>query len=73
MKEYKTKNIKNIAILGHSGSGKTSLGEAILFEAGAISKKGSVERKNTIGDYLFEEQARQTTPCGWRQSRVADT
>ncbi|HHX78995.1 MAG TPA: elongation factor G [Acholeplasmataceae bacterium] len=76
MKEYKTKNIKNIAILGHSGSGKTSLGEAILFEAGAISKKGSVERKNTIGDYLFEEQARQTTlisslmPIEWKDYKI---
>ncbi|MFA5749207.1 MAG: elongation factor G [Bacilli bacterium] len=76
MKVYKTQNIKNIAILGHSGSGKTSLGEAILFEAGAIPKKGSVERKNTIGDYLFEEQSRQTTlisslmPFEWKDYKI---
>ncbi len=76
MKEYKTNYIKNIAILGHSGSGKTSLGEAILFEAGAIPKKGSVERKNTVGDYLFEEQSRQTTlisslmPIEWKEFKI---
>lgn len=76
MKEYKTNNIKNIAILGHSGSGKTSLAEAMLFQSGAIPKKGSVERKNTIGDYLFEEQSRQTTlisslmPIEWKDYKI---
>ena len=54
MKEYKTSNVKNIAVLGHLGSGKTSFGESLLFAAKAIDKKGEVERKNTVGDYSIE-------------------
>ena len=61
MKEYNTSNIRNVAILGHLGCGKTSFGEALLYAAKAIDKKGEVERKNTVGDYTVEEQARQTT------------
>ena len=72
MKEYNTSNIRNIAILGHLGCGKTSFGEALLYAAKAIDKKGEVERKNTVGDYTVEEQARQTTlissllPLEWK-------
>ena len=54
-------NIRNIAILGHLGSGKTSFGEALLYAGKAIDKKGEVERKNTVSDYLAEEQSRQTS------------
>lgn len=76
MKEYKTKQIRNVAVLGHLGSGKTSLGEALLFAAKAIDKKGEVERKTTVGDYSIEEQNRQTTlqssllPCEWNEYKV---
>ena len=72
MKDYKTNNIRNIAILGHLGCGKTSFGEALLFQAKAIDKKGEVERKTTVGDYSVEEQTRQTTlnssllPLEWK-------
>ena len=72
MKDYNTQNIRNIAILGHLGSGKTSFGEALLYAAKAIDKKGEVERKSTVGDYSVEEQARQTTlissllPLEWK-------
>ena len=61
MREYQAKAIRNVAVLGHLGSGKTTLAESFLYLAGAIDKKGEVERKNTVGDYTQEEQARQTT------------
>ena len=58
MKEYKTKNLRNIALLGHLGSGKTSLTESLLNVSGVLSTKGEVERKNTKSDFLVEEQTR---------------
>ncbi|MDE5546235.1 MAG: elongation factor G [Anaeroplasmataceae bacterium] len=51
------KTIRNVAVLGHQGSGKTSLVEA-LYSVAAERPKGSVERKNTVSDYLAEEQNR---------------
>ncbi len=56
MKAYDTKAIRNIAVLGHQGSGKTSMTEALLFTTKAIDKKGEVEKKNTVSDYMLEEQ-----------------
>ena len=47
---YTPEKIRNIAIIGHQGSGKTSLVESLAFKASAISKKGKVERKDTISD-----------------------
>ncbi len=58
MKEYKADAIKNVVLLGHLGSGKTSLAESLAFISGAIDKKGSVEKKNTISDYTPEEQTK---------------
>ncbi len=58
MKEYSAEFLKNVIILGHLGSGKTSLTESLAFISGAIDKKGEVERKNTISDFTPEEQAR---------------
>ena len=48
MRVYQTNEIKNIALLGSAGSGKTTLAESMLFEAGVIKRKGSVEAKNTL-------------------------
>lgn len=61
MKEYLAEQIKNIIILGHLGSGKTSLAEALAFVSGTIEKKGEVEKKNTISDFTVEEQTRQNS------------
>ncbi len=56
MKTYKTNEIKNIAIVGSAGSGKTTLSEAMMFEGGVIPRRGSVEAKNTASDYRPVEQ-----------------
>ncbi len=56
MKIYKTKEIKNIALLGSKGSGKTTLAEAMLFECGVIKRRGTVEAKNTVSDYFPVEK-----------------
>lgn len=58
MKDYRTDALRNIALLGHQGSGKTSLAESLLYVSGVVSKKGEVEKKNTKSDFLSEEQAR---------------
>jgi len=51
MKVYNTKEIRNIALLGNAGSGKTTLAEAMLFESGLIKRRGDVTSKNTVSDY----------------------
>ena len=56
MRVYQTNEIKNIALLGSAGSGKTTLAESMLFEAGVIKRRGSVEAKNTVSDYFPVEQ-----------------
>ena len=56
MKVYKTNEIKNIAIVGNKGSGKTTLAEAMLFECGLIKRRGSVDGKNTVSDYFPVEK-----------------
>lgn len=56
MKIYKTKEIKNIALLGSKGSGKTTLAEAMLYECGVIKRRGTVLAKNTVSDYFPVEK-----------------
>jgi len=56
MRIYQTNEIKNIALLGSAGSGKTTLAEAMLYESGLIKRRGSVEAKNTVSDYFPVEQ-----------------
>ncbi|MFQ9314989.1 elongation factor G [Dysgonomonas mossii] len=56
MRTYQTQEIKNIAILGSSGAGKTTLAEAMLFEAGVIKRRGSVKDGNTVSDYFPVEK-----------------
>ncbi len=56
MKVYQTNEIKNIALLGNDGSGKTTLTESLLYEAGVISRRGRITQKNTVSDYFPVEQ-----------------
>lgn len=56
MKVYQTNEIRNIAIIGGSGAGKTTLAEAVLFEGGVIKRRGSVENGNTVSDYFPVEK-----------------
>ncbi len=51
MKIYQTKQIKNVALLGNAGSGKTTLSESMVFLGGVINRKGDIDSKNTVSDY----------------------
>ena len=58
MKVYDDKHIKNVVLVGAPKSGKTTLSEAMLFEAGLINRRGTVEEKNTVSDYHEIEHER---------------
>ena len=55
---FDTKNLRNVVLLGHSGSGKTLFVESMLFESGAINRRGTIEGQNTASDYTKIEQER---------------
>ncbi|MDK9715295.1 MAG: elongation factor G [Sulfuritalea sp.] len=57
MASYTTESIRAVALVGHGGAGKTTLAEALLFKAGAINAKGSVEKGNTVCDFDPQEKA----------------
>ena len=61
MKVYDDKHIKNIVLLGSSKSGKTTLAETMMFEAGLITRRGSVEEGNTVSDYHEIERERSNS------------
>ncbi len=61
MPTYDSKHVKNIALLGHAGCGKTTLAESMLFEAGVTKRLGSVAAKNTVSDYHELETERQSS------------
>ena len=76
MKVYRTDEIRNIVLLGHGGSGKTSLVEAMSYVSGAISRMGRVSDSNTISDFDKEEQKRQFSistalvPIEWEKAKI---
>ena len=57
MAKYTTESIRALALVGHGGAGKTTLAEALLFKAGAITAKGSVEKGNTVCDFDAQEKS----------------
>ncbi|MDV7188055.1 elongation factor G [Lutibacter sp. TH_r2] len=76
MKIYDDKHIKNVAIVGANKCGKTTLAETMLFEAGLVTRRGTVENKNTVSDYHEIEHERETsifaTPLHteWRNYKI---
>ena len=61
MKVYNSQEIKNIALLGSKGAGKTTLAEAMLYECGVIKRRGSVDAGNTVTDYFPVERKSTAT------------
>ena len=61
MPTYDSNHVKNIALLGHAGAGKTTLAECMLFEAGVTKRRGSIDQKNTVSDYHDLETERQSS------------
>jgi elongation factor G len=59
MNVYDSNRIRNLVLLGHSGSGKTTVAETMLFESGAIHRRGSVEEGNTVADFHAIEKEKQ--------------
>ena len=59
--EFDYTHIKNIAVIGHHGSGKTSLVESLLFKSGAILQLGKIENGNTVSDFKSEEIKRKSS------------
>jgi elongation factor G len=76
LKRYRTEDIRNVALIAHSGAGKTSLGEAMLFNARAIERLGRVDEGTSALDYDPDEIRRKITisttvaQCEWKSAKI---
>ena len=76
MKVYRTDEIRNVVLLGHGGSGKTSLAEAMLYVSGATNRMGKISESNTVSDFDKEEQKRgfsistSLVPIEWEKAKI---
>jgi len=76
MKEFTPDHIRNLALIGHGGAGKTSIAEAMLFSAGSTTRLGRVEEGNTLSDYHPDEIERQISInasllfCEWKSYKI---
>ncbi len=76
MKQYRTEDLRNVAVVSHAGSGKTTLCEAILYDAGAVDRLGKVTDGSSNFDYEPEEVKRQVTisttlfPVEWKKKKI---
>ena len=76
MKVYRTDEIRNVVLLGHGGSGKTSLAEAMAYVSGATNRMGKITDCNTISDFDKEEQKREFSistsliPIEWEKAKI---
>lgn len=76
MKQYSSEDIRNVVLAGHGNVGKTTLGEAALFVSGAVTRMGSIEEQNTIGDYDEDEHRRKFSlnlsvlPVEWNGAKI---
>jgi elongation factor G len=76
MADLNTSQIRNVALAGHNGAGKTSLVDALFFTSGGANRQGKVDDKTSLADYEPEEQRRGSSiqlavlPCSWKSHRI---
>ncbi|MHB8619480.1 MAG: GTP-binding protein, partial [Chloroflexota bacterium] len=76
MKAYMSDRIRNVAIVGHGGSGKTSMAEGMLFDTGATNRLGRVDEGNSVSDFDPDEIKHHISinlsllPCEWRDAKI---